>query len=816
MVAYNNTIMSLSTKYQIFDIQKKELTSDTTDTTDESIDIDILEKIQEDGINYLISIYPNIITADIAEYTEIFDTYLQEYVINNLCDVTDEELLMKLFKGCPKIWNHLLNIVDDEDSPNLLVKYIGILNDIEDIDENESNEILKILLNTIQLDYIIVSLDSKYKTASDIEKYSLWGLIFHPDLLKPNINFEQINNKIKAIVEVCSKFDQVSQLNEIIDSIHHILKLHKNYGSGNIIGNNIIHGFSSINFLVTILMLSGELWTNFSKCHKDSIQSRQINDWISPDDNIHTKILYTYLWAIFTIYQILIIKQDGLIAKLKKVKTEIDFYKYDCDNHLESTMALPELNKREKEYESTIIIYSNILSNETIKSNVENVYNYIVEHNITLNDDILFDILFFEKFIFGIKKQSDDSYDGTVPTNIDTFIKFGLQIISVDTLTKNPTVKLYYYKFIMDIYTYNKTKNLKLFQGENCDILTNIIKFYNSINILEFYDENKYKTHYEMLENITNIINDYKEAKISYNTDNNYLIRKLLSRLNSIYDELIDGFSAIDTIGKSNIETPINKIRLMAREIKKNKILINNLINNIKIANILLLSLLIEPIAKQSEALIISPNYISTIKDENFSHIITNLCSGLSLLIKYDVVNDIVYKELAQSSIKIKIICRFIITCIKLLLDDARSINDLTFHKDIFSQFITNVDSNNKPVVLRHIFEKNTLLLDVQQIVSTIEQNKEFDYSSIDDIPSEFLDPIYANLIETPIMIPDVDCIFDKNSILSHLYHEQNNPYTKAPLTIELMEEHNKQDDVKNKISDFNTKLNEWKQTVKK
>ncbi len=60
-------------------------------------------------------------------------------------------------------------------------------------------------------------------------------------------------------------------------------------------------------------------------------------------------------------------------------------------------------------------------------------------------------------------------------------------------------------------------------------------------------------------------------------------------------------------------------------------------------------------------------------------------------------------------------------------------------------------------------------------------------------------------------MIPNVELIFDKASIMSQIYHEKINPYTREFLDETILDEHNKNPDVINKINLFNKKYYEWK-----
>jgi hypothetical protein len=86
----------------------------------------------------------------------------------------------------------------------------------------------------------------------------------------------------------------------------------------------------------------------------------------------------------------------------------------------------------------------------------------------------------------------------------------------------------------------------------------------------------------------------------------------------------------------------------------------------------------------------------------------------------------------------------------------------------------------------------------------------EIDYIDSNDLPDEFKDPILCIPIKDPIMIPNVQLIFDKTSIISQLYHDKINPYTREEMTVEQVEKYNSEDNIKKQIQQFKAKFNEW------
>lgn len=76
--------------------------------------------------------------------------------------------------------------------------------------------------------------------------------------------------------------------------------------------------------------------------------------------------------------------------------------------------------------------------------------------------------------------------------------------------------------------------------------------------------------------------------------------------------------------------------------------------------------------------------------------------------------------------------------------------------------------------------------------------------------PDKFIDPILCSVIKDPVMIPNVDLIFDRSTINMQINKSSVNPYTREPLTMDIVNEYNLSDDVKQKIKKFQDELNEF------
>ncbi len=102
---------------------------------------------------------------------------------------------------------------------------------------------------------------------------------------------------------------------------------------------------------------------------------------------------------------------------------------------------------------------------------------------------------------------------------------------------------------------------------------------------------------------------------------------------------------------------------------------------------------------------------------------------------------------------------------------------------------------------------------DEEFIKKELKENLEYKHGEVklDDVPEEFLDPLIYTLIKEPTMIPNVDLIFDKSSIMSQIYHEKINPYTREYLDEETLEKYNKEEQIVIKLKMFLDKFNKWR-----
>lgn len=87
------------------------------------------------------------------------------------------------------------------------------------------------------------------------------------------------------------------------------------------------------------------------------------------------------------------------------------------------------------------------------------------------------------------------------------------------------------------------------------------------------------------------------------------------------------------------------------------------------------------------------------------------------------------------------------------------------------------------------------------------ERAKQKEEEDDEDIPEELLDPIMGSLIKNPIALPNSDTIMERDVIVRHLMNQEENPFTREPLTMKELEEYNEREDIQSLLSNFKQRL---------
>ena len=147
------------------------------------------------------------------------------------------------------------------------------------------------------------------------------------------------------------------------------------------------------------------------------------------------------------------------------------------------------------------------------------------------------------------------------------------------------------------------------------------------------------------------------------------------------------------------------------------------------------------------------------------------------------------------------------------IIDDNEFVETLIDNESLYNRNC--LDDTRKLIgFMMHNSDKTygEILDDYMKIIDTrlFQKNQTTDKYD-DEIPSEFVDPIYYTPILTPMELPNTKTIVEKKIIMNHLIFNQTNPFDGLPLTREEFVAYNSTEDVKLRLSNFIKDFNIWK-----
>ena len=302
------------------------------------------------------------------------------------------------------------------------------------------------------------------------------------------------------------------------------------------------------------------------------------------------------------------------------------------------------------------------------------------------------------------------------------------------------------------------------------NILNNIFHYLNEVDFFKWSMISKAVIHHKNIQQMLIIILDnYKN-----NSNIEQLESSITGTLFNIIKNALDMYTYLDElIDQINSQTPVN-YRPVSRLSKEMKDVCVELMNNVEYALVITTN-----IFKQN---LIANKYLDVEQELSIFiiHNIEKLSRGSHFL--YTLVRR---PDLAQS------ILTLTYDIIAIHLSDEM-LENFVNHKDLILETIDSISFDN----------------DEKQKIK--DKFNSYVHNEINDYPDEFLDPITCSAIENPVMIPNNNNFFDKTTILMQLRHEKINPYTKEPLTEEILNEHNKKQEIQILLNDFLDKKKEW------
>jgi hypothetical protein len=131
------------------------------------------------------------------------------------------------------------------------------------------------------------------------------------------------------------------------------------------------------------------------------------------------------------------------------------------------------------------------------------------------------------------------------------------------------------------------------------------------------------------------------------------------------------------------------------------------------------------------------------------------------------------------------------------------------------------IDINSDPIleikdkILKTIIHVNDKILSPEKKLEIKEKIEQL-HEDTNDYPSDFIDPMTCKPIKTPVMIPNTNEIFERTTIIMQIYSQGTNPYTREPLTLEILEKYNQEEEVVKKINEFKYEKEKWLEENKK
>ena len=552
-------------------------------------------------------------------------------------------------------------------------------------------------------------------------------------------------------------------------------------------------------FQINLVLLQIELWSNGINETKLQKISKQETNYLSITFyELQNMLEYT----IIKIYE----EKKTRIKELQKVKELIDLYK-DKD-YISYTLY----NKLKTDIELNINTIYNILKNKTLILSSNKFYDNTI---LWLNNRYL------QQNQLKQSEQETECFNDILE-NMYIFYKNNkieltknvtelLENIFLGKITNNPNIKINYIylfnNYLLEKVDYN-SKTIAIPNFVNYDknisrITLTLLTLSNSFK-KSFNNDQIYNNIYPM-SLLTNIFNltIYNVDDFRYYFDNKInmkyfkeLIYENLSHFQYVIDEILETLNKINSVEQSNIDLEGN-LNELSEEDDELVYELKEQINNYTIYLDVFSAFIIKT----------TKHYSNIILCDEIKHSLNNI---IIITINNITIHQKKYKIINKSKLKF--------TPIDLLITIKSILLNLIYirkNESIVSLLLSKNDSYIKNSVKRinNILSKKEKIKTLEysylnflndKINETIDNNKDI------EIPDDLCDPIMDTLIENPVMLPN-NIIIDYGTISRHLLTNESNPFNREPLTLEILDEYNKKDLIKNQIDLFKTKVIEFK-----
>lgn len=397
--------------------------------------------------------------------------------------------------------------------------------------------------------------------------------------------------------------------------------------------------------------------------------------------------------------------------------------------------------------------YVELMSNPEFKENINKIITIFIKSKEIINLDLVSKIaesISYEIIIDSKYKLSQDIY------------KFFVDILINKININNKHLK---YEIVSSIVETSKSNNiLREFYKDNA--IKGLIKFLLDYDFFKVFD-NSDITH-DKYQNLLKTINMEIELNNIKLLLNNEEITQYMLKLSKDYLLLLDNLKDLMEAHKAN-RIPHRNLKDILSSHKKT-------LSEIIISHLLILNLKKK---KQYEEEIV--------KTELLRSMLLEIIKTVDLLLPLE--SEAIYMNVIFSPLYKK--------CLKLFT--------ILMNKKNFTEIIVDFELKNFKKILKiNYIKKYDTIEEIKNLIDKSFKNEI-------ELPEEFLDPLIFIKILDPIMIPNVDLIFDKSSIMSQINLEKINPYTREKLDVDILNEYNKKEEVKKKVEEFNKKLADFK-----
>ena len=713
--------------------------------------------------------------------TTIFIDYFNDYINGELVDVNEvyKNILNKIIKENKNdIFIELCEYcLKDEIYINFIENFSCYLQS-QTISYNYDSNIITLFLNRPKLNTLL----------SKIDLTACLNMIINKNTIS---NYKTSNcNTFNIFLNLLKNKDTRSKIIDYFSDHIKQLKQTKNIKSFIDLDND---SHLLYIFQINLALLLNELWSNgINEIKLQKISKKETNYLSITFYQIQDILEYTLI----KIYE----EKKIRIKELKKVKELIELYK--DDDYVTYTM------------------YKKLKTELDV--NINNIYIIVKNKNIILSLYTFYDntILWLNNRCLDTDENKECFND--ILENIFIFYKNNkieltkkvtkfLENIFLGKITNNPNIKInYIYLFntyLIEIVEYN-IKTIAISNFVNYDkniskISLTLLTLSNSFK-KSFNNDQIYNKLYPM-SLITNIFNltIYNVDDFRYYFDSNIntkhfkeLIYDNLNNFQYVVDEILQLLNKINVIEQSKLDIDGNLNELVLEDkqtIEEYKEQITNLNIYLDIFSTFIIKT--------------SKHYVNELLCDEIKHCLNNI---IIIIINNLTVHQKKYKVINKSGL--------IFTPIDLLITIKSILLNLIFirkNEHIVSLLFSENDSYIKNSITRicNILNKKDKLKSLEYNYLSILENKiiaKLDNSKEIEIPDDLCDPIMDTLIENPIMLPN-NIIIDYSTISRHLLTNESNPFNREPLTLEILEEYNKNESVKNEIDLFKANVIEFK-----